>query len=127
MKVTITTCKKYSYYLLPILWMGVIYLFSAQSTLPGSEVLLVDFIYKKTGHIVFYMVLFWSWFASLKANKLQVNSWQIWGIIFLLCISYAMFDEYHQSLVPGRSGRWRDVGIDTLGCYLAFLYTYKLI
>lgn len=127
MKVTITTCKKYSYYLLPILWMGVIYLFSAQSTLPSSEVLLVDFIYKKTGHIVFYMVLFWSWFTALKANQLKVNSWQIWGAIFLLCISYAIFDEYHQSLVPGRSGRWRDVGIDTLGCYLAFLYTYKLI
>lgn len=131
MNKTFLALKKLSWWLLPPLWMGVIYLFSNQSVLPGSEVFVFDFIIKKTGHLVFYMILFWSWHLAFTANQVNYKSKRLttygWLIILLCCFVYAVFDEYHQSLIPGRSARWRDVGIDLLGSHLAFFYSYKLI
>jgi len=35
------------------------------------------------------------------------------------CLAFALSDEYHQTFVPGRGGRWSDVAIDGLGVVLA--------
>lgn len=131
MNKTTLVLKKFSWWLLPFFWMGIIYVFSHQSVLPGSEVFIYDFICKKTGHLVFYMILFWSWHLAFTANQSDWKNKQLitysWLIILCLCFIYAVFDEYHQSLIPGRSARWRDVGVDLLGSHLAFFYSYKLI
>ena len=38
------------------------------------------------------------------------------GLSGMMGAWYAMVDEYHQTMVPGRNGNWLDVVIDTLGC-----------
>lgn len=38
-----------------------------------------------------------------------------------LCMVFAMFDEWHQVNVPGRSGEFRDVAIDSIGAFLGIL------
>jgi len=49
------------------------------------------------------------------------------SILFFLAIIttliYAAFDEFHQTFVPTRSGALRDIGIDSIGILLSFLYT----
>ena len=55
---------------------------------------------------------------SLKSVKLMVCS-----VVF--CILYAMSDELHQMVVPGRGAMVSDVVIDTLGSIFAvFIYMF---
>lgn len=45
--------------------------------------------------------------------------WRGAGRILLLCLAYGLFDEWHQSLVPGRTADVRDVRNDMIGAMLA--------
>ena len=38
--------------------------------------------------------------------------------IFLFSISYALFDEFHQNMVPERSFQFLDLGLDVVGTLL---------
>jgi VanZ family protein len=108
--------------------MGVIYGLSAQPVLPGSEVFWQDFLLKKCAHIGFYLLLFWAWFIAAKKNGwAQTLTTKGWLLLILACFLFALSDEYHQSLVPGRTARIRDVGFDLLGVGLGFLWSYRLI
>ena len=41
--------------------------------------------------------------------------------------AYAALDEWHQTLVDGRAGQWRDVGIDSAGVLVGVLLAALLI
>src|SRR5574341_956495 len=80
----------------------------------------VDFIVKKSGHILGYGLLALTyWFALGIEGKWR---WLVW----FLAIIYAVTDEYHQSFVPGRYASVWDVAIfDNLGVLLALWWTKK--
>lgn len=70
---------------------------------------------------ILFMGLFLTYEWSEKKQMLISIALGIW---------YAIFDEIHQLLVPGRSGRVIDVVIDSLGICLGVVVTmiiYKLI
>jgi len=46
--------------------------------------------------------------ARIVPDKLLVLAW-------MLCVVYAVSDEYHQTFVPGRTGDWRDALSDAAG------------
>ena len=46
-------------------------------------------------------------------------------ISIIFCFIFALTDEYHQSLVPGRTSVFTDVIIDTIGGILSII-TYKI-
>lgn len=53
-----------------------------------------------------------------------------WAYIWLFCVSYAASDEFHQTFVPHRGGRWTDVVIDSGGAAftgLAFFIGYRIV
>lgn len=107
------------------LWAVVIYLFSAQEVLPGLSLSISDFLLKKTAHMFVFAVLYLLMlrgFALLGESPLRA-----WKKTALICLSYAILDELHQTIVPGRSGTVRDVGYDFLGISLAFLQKFKYI
>lgn len=63
-----------------------------------------DTVVSKTAHVLLFGMLAWLvWRATRQ-----------WYIALLFTLSYAMFDEWHQSYIPGRTGRITDVLIDTL-------------
>lgn len=101
-------------FLPPILWMVVIFLFSSRPDLPKNEIFVVDFIFKKSAHIIEYFVLVLLWNKALRTNSLP-NA-------ILISLFYAFTDEVHQLFVPGRGALLRDVGIDFIGITLATLY-----
>ncbi len=126
---------------LTFLWMGMIFLFSAQDAAGSSQL---------SGQTAFHSAFwFWPGFSALSPEEqlAWVESVQFWvrksahflvyaGLGFLLCWSfsslswgsrkkivlawltgtfYAATDEFHQLFVPGRSGQLRDVLLDSAG------------
>lgn len=108
------------------LWAAIIFLLSSQSVLASLDLSVADFIFKKSAHIFVYAVLF---FLLFRANYLtnQSSSKINWTIVFSICLIYAISDEVHQSLVPGRHAAIRDIAYDSLGMLIAFCRIYHYI
>lgn len=119
-----------------ILWMGLIFCFSAQPAVESGNVSMgitaviikfiaqlfdaanlnadwMDYVLRKTAHCVVYLAL-----ALLTVNAFRssgVNGIKAPGAAFLVTLLYACSDEIHQLFVPGRAGMPEDVAIDALG------------
>ncbi|NCN06575.1 MAG: hypothetical protein GW946_01880 [Candidatus Pacebacteria bacterium] len=112
-------------YLPVLLWATLIFYLSNQAILPGLYVETYDFIFKKSAHITVYAILYFLVYRSQILVGVTGN--KRWQVPFLLVLIYAISDELHQQLVPGRFGTLRDVGYDLLGACLAFLKLYRYI
>jgi VanZ family protein len=101
------------YWLPPILWMMLIFVMSAQPTLPELEEPWLDVLLKKTAHFLEYVLLAFLWWRALSGGSMRAR----WPLIVagLVSILYAAGDECHQIFVPGRHGRLWDVGVDSAG------------
>jgi VanZ family protein len=101
-----------------LLWCGVIYGLSAIPHLRFFKADLLDFLFRKMGHMVEYGVL-----ARLLVRALTGSTYWPWKKIFaaslVLAMLYSCTDEFHQTFVAGRHGTPRDVIIDTVGAWLA--------
>jgi VanZ family protein len=81
------------------------------------------FYIRKGGHVVGYAILsillFRAWRATLPA--MTTTKWTPrWAAIALLGTAVvASLDEWHQSFLPSRTGRWQDVVLDTSAALLA--------
>lgn len=75
------------------------------------------FYIRKGGHVVGYAILsvllFRAWRATLPAIDGAKWTWRWTGIALLGTVLVASLDEWHQSLLPSRTGRWEDVVLDT--------------
>ena len=76
------------------------------------------FYIRKGGHVVGYAILsillFRAWRATWPA--LGNGNWRVrWATIAMLGTALvASLDEWHQSFIPSRTGRWQDVVLDTV-------------
>ena len=126
--------KKHCYAILCIIWMLVIFWFSAQVADDSQEmsdffVHLLDavfsldimrneiirdmtsFLVRKAAHMSEYAVL-----AILLGLTIREYKKEPWLLLALTATAaYAATDEFHQLFVPGRSGQFKDVLIDTAG------------
>jgi VanZ family protein len=110
----------FRYWLPPVLWMGVIFILSAQSTLPRHPDARFDLILKKAAHMIEYgMLAFLLWRALSRGRGALSRSALVTA--FVVSVLYAASDEYHQTFVPGRKGTLVDVGFDTVGALVALL------
>lgn len=71
---------------------------------------------RKGAHLLVYFVLGYLMISTLKEFRLVDKRTYIFAII--LCMLYSISDEFHQSLVPGRSAEVIDILIDTVGSSL---------
>ena len=142
--------------ILAIIWMGVIFMFSAQvsdeSKSSSNKVtsavvntvisikkeniseekrqkIIEDktFIVRKTAHFTEYFILGLILILYLQTKEKLTTKYIILAIIF--CVLYATSDEIHQLFVDGRSCKIMDILIDTCGSSLAilgFTSIYKL-
>ena len=133
--------------LLTLLWMTVIFMFSAKNADDSTEqssfvtnILMnifsnvyrnsdlsdkmqiiesMSFAIRKTAHFSIYSVL--GLLSFLSVYYLTKFSNKTPFISLLICFIYACSDEMHQLFVPGRSGQLRDVFIDFSGALLMTL------
>ncbi|MGD2145260.1 MAG: VanZ family protein [Anaerolineae bacterium] len=96
----------------PLIWMGTIFAVSAHPTLPSVPGFW-DLLVKKVLHAAAYGVLMGLILRALRGY------WSDAALIRLassgLSLAYALSDEYHQTLVPGRNGNLLDVAVDAVG------------
>ncbi|MEK9200859.1 MAG: VanZ family protein [Patescibacteria group bacterium] len=110
--------QKLKYWLPSIVWMLLIYSFSATPSLRASAIAWQDFYIRKAAHIGEYFILSVLYFYALtKSTSFSRPKRLIYTLI--LAVIYAFTDEFHQTFVFDRTGKIIDVFIDTLGILTA--------
>ncbi len=99
-----------------IIWCGLIFAVSNRPTISTVDSYAIDFALKKLAHFIEYFIL------GVLVYRATKNIW----ISIIFCITYAISDEFHQSFIPGREPRGRDVIIDSLGSITAVITWNKL-
>lgn len=132
------TPKRVVFLWLPVvLWCLVIFTFSNKPTATVTEFYLGDFLFKKTCHVGEYAILYFLLFRALNNVRFKIEDSRLkiisiknkinWKLGLILLGLYAMSDEYHQSFIPGRTARIRDVGIDLFGGLLCIWFIKRYI
>jgi VanZ family protein len=119
------TGKKLNLYIKSFLpsaiWAGLIFFLSDQGNLPSMNISTFDFIFKKSAHIFVYSVLYFLIFYGVQQVISKKYAPKAWYLPLIICICYAISDEVHQSIVPGRNATLRDISYDTLGASIVML------
>jgi VanZ family protein len=119
--VSVTLLRRIDPWAPPLLYMGVIFFFSAQPNL-STDLGLIDHIGRKIVHASEYALLCFLWWRALRTRMDRVAALiPAWAV----AAAYAVTDEYHQSYVNGRHGTWVDVAIDAMGAALLALFVYR--
>jgi VanZ family protein len=111
--------KLFRFWLPPLFWMGLIFFASSFHSLRASPVVWQDFLVRKTVHFLEYAILFGLYFRAL-GNTTKLSLPKTYFLSFVLALLYAISDEFHQTLVAGRTGLPRDVLIDGAGAAAAW-------
>ena len=85
---------------------------------------------RKTGHIVGYFTLSVLLFRSWRATFPRLSTrWCLqWATVAFLSTSLvAMLDEWHQSLLPSRTGTFRDVILDSTAGLVAQIALFAIL
>jgi len=114
------------YWLPPLVWMGLIYFLSSFHKLQASPVSWQDFVIRKTAHFLEFAILFVLYNRGL-AKSIQLPIKKRLFLALALAIGYAMTDEFHQTMVLGRTGKPFDILVDSLGALAGFLFVVKLV
>lgn len=135
-------------WLLVIVWMIIIFLFSAQPATASNNLSLgvidqllsflgfsidadlelmntINFMIRKGAHLFVYLIL-----GGLITNALWSYRLTKGSLLILSCIigsSFAASDEFHQLFVDGRSGQISDVLLDSLGVVIGVLLVSSLL
>jgi VanZ family protein len=113
-------------WLVVLLWMGLIFFLSHQPDLPHHPEAILDLIIKKSGHMAEYAVLAaLAWWAFRIVGG--TTSTRAFLYAFVLAALYAVSDEGHQYLVPGRNPQLLDVGFDVVGAALSLLVIRRIL
>ncbi|MEO5986124.1 MAG: VanZ family protein [Candidatus Limnocylindria bacterium] len=106
-----------------LLWMVLIFVLSSQEggVLTGSGRL--RFGIEKLGHFVVYGNL--GLLVSIALRDSGVRGTRFWWTV-VICAMYAVSDELHQALVPGRTPTVYDITIDVAGSIVGFLIVHHV-
>ena len=115
--------KLLNYWLPPIIWAIVIFLLSSRKLPDVTGVYWQEYVFKKTSHVLFYGFHAILLYRALRGSKVSVKKATVWAAV--VAIVYGITDEFHQSFVPGREPRLRDIGFDSFGILLA-LYAIRV-
>jgi VanZ family protein len=79
---------------------------------------LLEFIFRKSAHVMEYAVLTLLWFINLQATALKRYNLFISPV---MAVVYAASDEWHQSYITGRTGHAIDVAVDSVGMLIVMI------
>ncbi|MGA9519618.1 MAG: VanZ family protein [Trichococcus sp.] len=81
---------------------------------------------RKFAHFIAYLILGFLVSHAMKNEATAVSVWKRRGISLLLCVAYAISDEFHQIFVPGRGPLLKDILIDGSGAALGIMLYYGI-
>ena len=91
---------------------------------------MVDHPVRKTAHALEYALLGVLMTGILYSEKIKkgLKANRLFFVIpWVLCILYAASDEFHQTFVPGRSGQFSDIGLDSAGALIGVLVCVRVL
>lgn len=100
-----------------LLWMAVIFYFSSKQTTGIGTNATDRFFILKSFHLIEYATLAVLLFFGYKKYKYTI----------ITAYLYALTDEFHQTFVSGRTGRFRDTLIDLLGITIGLIILNQLL
>lgn len=115
-----------SFWLPPVLWMGLIFFLSSFHKLQASPVGWQDFVVRKLAHLCEYAALCFLYYRGLR-NTTKVSLAKVLLLAFFMTVLYALSDEYHQTFISGRTGRFFDIWVDSFGAIGGLLFVLKLL
>ena len=82
-----------------------------------ARFLVVQFLVRKSAHVIVYAALSALWFRALRGSR---SGWRSsWALVALLVsVLVAISDEFHQSFSPSRTGTSWDVLLDSFAAFL---------
>lgn len=136
-----------------IIWMSVIFLFSADNGIESHELsdqwlrfinksimvftgknlelsispehyALIEHYLRKMAHMLIYLILSINIMVVLFTFNISISSKIL--LTTFICFAYAITDEFHQSFVGGRSARFMDCLIDTGGAVIGIIVSLIL-
>lgn len=131
--------KKQLSIILVLIWMIIIFImssFNAEDSANQSNFIvniianilninnieLLNLIIRKLAHYIEYLIL-----GILVINMfIKNNIPKSYLISIIFCVIYAISDEIHQFIIPGRACQIKDILIDSIGS-ITGIYLYKLI
>jgi len=113
--------KRHWRIIIPILIMIIIFWFSSAASgssdamsRPIADFLGLDHsVTRKIAHFIAFGALGASWYYYFRSLNIFTPGFSTFGPLLLVLI-YAILDEYHQTLVPGRTGLVSDIALDAL-------------
>ena len=117
--------RKFLKYLLPVLlWAGLIFLVSS---IPGSDIPPLFAYQDVVFHIFEYVVFGLLIIRALKSYYPILNITRCIYLTFLVCLIYAIGDEFHQSFIPYREATIVDVCFDSLGSAIGIWFWFSKV
>lgn len=111
------------FWLPPLLWAAMIFKFSSGSVPSASDNFWLDFIIKKTGHIILFASLAALIYRGFIGYGMDRKKAAILSVVFSFL--YGVSDEFHQMFTQGREAKPRDVVIDGFGASITMFLFYK--
>lgn len=102
--------KVINLWLPPLLWMGVIFILSSIPHLQTTSDPFWNFVTRKLAHIFEYSVLSFLILRAFGFRKPLLS--------LFLSLLYSLSDEYHQTFVLSRTGKFSDIIFDLVGILL---------
>ena len=83
---------------------------------------------RKLGHVIGYAILSWLLFRAWRATLPSVVG-RLWAfpwarLAFWMSAAIATLDEFHQSFIPSRTGRWQDVVLDSTAALVMQIFLF---
>lgn len=94
-----------------------------------QTVILINTMWRTCTHLFLYMVyavLLLRGFRALPSGVARPGDRFVWIWTMVIVVVSALIDEYHQWLVPARSGRFADVLLDCFGAATGLVGTWLL-
>jgi VanZ family protein len=108
-----------------VVWAFCIFYVSSFPTLKTSQVYWQEFVVKKTAHMIEYAIFSLLIFRGFYTSGVPRTRCFFYTVLF--CVCFALTDEFHQSFVPTREPRLRDVGFDTIGATAASYILWTIL
>lgn len=91
----------------------------------NNFVMKINIPLRKCMHAFVYFVL--SLIVLNALSAVNIKSYKSYVICIVICFLYAIFDEYHQTFIDGRTGQITDSLIDTFGSIIGIIlyHLYK--
>ena len=83
-----------------------------------------DYPVRKLAHMTEFGILAVLIFTAIKYYKFVDTTKKRYFFAWLGAVAYAATDEFHQLFVPGRSGNLFNVGVDATGVTIALVFAY---